>query len=291
VYDKKILNNLEKIFDTLEDLKTPLEYEKANLILERKRIKQYLDKLFNDMEAVYETELYSLTNKEPLINVMKLYLIRKDIPIIKDEKVPLSDLSFSLKNYKRKISMHVSYTDDEIETLLKDRTRKNRECIMNSLLDFVFSTVLSSANDTSIFEELLADANETLLASIYRYDESRHNNFKEYLSYNLDITINKKQNEYMTKTIQYRKPNLIVGKYDEKIIERTDTIRFLKEIMEEANLSSLEKKIVEYIYGLTDGEAHTYEEAAIEFRMNKLGATHVGLEAINKLKRTQKKRS
>ena len=67
-----------------------------------------------------------------------------------------------------------------------------------------------------MFEELLGEANETLLSSIYSYDKSKHNNFKQYLTYNLDVLIINKQTKIINDGTY--KPNFVyVDKYENNI--------------------------------------------------------------------------
>ena len=287
MYNMKTIENLEKIFDEVENLETPLTYENASLLLERKRVTQYLDKLFKNKESIYEEDIYSLTKKRSLRNVIKLYLIRNDKPIIKEQIVSISDLSNSLKMYKDDISKNETISDEAIEKLLEDRTLDNVNCVMNSLLDFVFDFVLPNATDEFIFEDLLSQSNAIFVTSIYKYDKNIHHNFKEFLKYNLEVLLSNNE-RYTIYDESPKSQVMFANKYEEKIVDRIDNIRLVKGIIDSANLSTLERKIIEYIYGLSDGMPHTYEEAALEFKMNTNGATQVGINALVKLKRVRK---
>ena len=237
---------------------------------------------------VKEEDIDGITTKKPLRSVIRLYLIRNNKAIIKEGNVAISDLPKDIRRYKYDISKNSKYDEEEIEEALENKSDENINSIMNKLLNYVFTIVLSRATDEKMFEELILEANETLLTTIYNYDKNRHNSFKNYLTYNIEMQIINKKSKIINdglhnKTIKY------VDKYEDRIIERVDNIRYLKQVMENAHLSILERKIVEYIYGLTDGIPHTYEEAAHEFNMNKMSATHVGTEAICKLKKANRR--
>ena len=287
MYNEKIIQKLETIFDNIEKETSYLDYNSSNMILERKRVVQYLDKLFLNVEAVKEENINAITTKKTLRSVIRLYLIRNNKAIIKEEKVVISDLSKEMRRYKNDISKNSKYDEEEIEKILENKSNEKLNSIMNKLLNYVFTLVLSSSTDEKMFEELIGEANETLLSSIYNYDKKKHNNFKNYLTYNIEILIIKKQNKIINEN-KYKTSFAYADKYEDRIIERVDNIRLLKEIMKKAHLSTLEKEIIEYIYGLTDGMPHTYEEAAREFHINKIGATHLGTEALIKLKMVKK---
>ncbi len=287
MYNEEIVKKLEKIFEAYDIIMSYLEYTSADMILERKKVVQYLDKLFENVDAVREEDINGMTTKKPLRSVIRLYILRNDKAIIKDGKASLSDLSKEMRKYKNDISKNSKYIEEEIENALENKNNENINSVMNKLLNYVFTTVLSSVTDEEMFEELIADANETLISSIYSYDKVKHHSFKQYLTYNLDMLIINKQQKIINNGI-YRDTFKYVDNYEDRIVERVDNIRLIKEIMEEAHLSILERKIVEYIYGLNDGMSHTYDEAAHEFNMNKMSAIQVGVEGINKLQKVKK---
>ncbi|MCR5482872.1 MAG: hypothetical protein K6E99_00465 [Bacilli bacterium] len=287
MYNQKILDKLEKILEAYDIVLTYLDYQSADMILERKKIVQYLDKLFENIDTVREEDINGLTTKKPLRSVVRLYLIRNNIAIIKEGKVALSDLSKDTRKYKNDISKNSKFDEEEIETALENKGEENINIVMNKLLNYVFTTLLESVTDEKMFEELLGEANETLLSSIYSYDKSKHNNFKQYLTYNLDILIINKQTKIINDGT-YKSNFVYVDKYEDKIIERVDNLKLLKELIEAANLSIIERKVIDYMYGLTDGVAHTYDEVAREFKMNKMGAIQIQSGALNKLKKEKK---
>jgi len=286
VYNQKILDKLEKILEPYDIVLTYLDYKSADTILKRKKIVQYLDKIFENIDTVREEDINGLTTKKPLRSVIRLYLIRNNIAIIKEGKVALSDLSKDTRKYKNDISKNSKFDEEEIETALENKGEENINIVMNKLLNYVFTTLLESVTDEKMFEELLGEANETLLSSIYSYDKSKHNNFKQYLTYNLDILIINKQTKIINDGT-YKSNFVYVDKYEDKIIERVDNLKLLKELIEAANLSIIERKVIDYMYGLTDGVAHTYDEVAREFKMNKMGAIQIQSGALNKLKKVK----
>ena len=287
MYNTKILDKLEKIFEAYDIILSYLDYKSADMILERKKIVQYLDKLFENIDTVREEDINGLTAKKPLRSVIRLYLIRNNIVIIKEGKVALSDLSKETRKYKYDISKNSKFDEEEIEAALENKSEENINIVMNKLLNYVFTTLLESVTDEKMFEELLGEANETLLSSIYSYDKSKHNNFKQYLTYNLDILIINKQNKIINDGT-YKPDFVYVDKYEDKIVERVDNLKLLKELIEAANLSIIERKVIDYMYGLTDGVAHTYDEVAREFKMNKMGAIQIQSGALNKLQKLKK---
>lgn len=287
MYNQKILDKLEKILEAYDIILTYLDYKSADMILERKKIVQYLDKLFENIDTVREEDINGLTTKKQLRSVIRLYLIRNNIAIIKEGKVALSDLSKETRKYKNDISENSKFDEEEIETALENKSEENINIVMNKLLNYVFTTLLESVTDEKMFEELLGEANETLLSSIYSYDKSTHNNFKQYLTYNLDILIINKQTKIINDGT-YKPDFVYVDKYEDRIVERIDNLKLLKELIEAANLSIIERKVVDYMYGLTDGVAHTYDEVAREFKMNKMGAIQIQSGALNKLQKVKK---
>ncbi len=287
MYNQKILDKLEKIFEAYDIILTYLDYKSADMILERKKIVQYLDKLFENIDTVREEDINGLTTKKQLRSVIRLYLIRNNIAIIKEGKVALSDLSKETRKYKNDISENSKFDEEEIETALENKSEENINIVMNKLLNYVFTTLLESVTDEKMFEELLGEANETLLSSIYSYDKSTHNNFKQYLTYNLDILIINKQTKIINDGT-YKPDFVYVDKYEDRIVERVDNLKLLKELIEAANLSIIERNVIDYMYGLTDGVAHTYDEVAREFKMNKMGAIQIQSGALNKLQKVKK---
>lgn len=287
MYNQKILDKLEKILEAYDIILTYLDYKSADMILERKKIVQYLDKLFENIDTVREEDINGLTTKKQLRSVIRLYLIRNNIAIIKEGKVALSDLSKETRKYKNDISENSKFDEEEIETALENKSEENINIVMNKLLNYVFTTLLESVTDEKMFEELLGEANETLLSSIYSYDKSTHNNFKQYLTYNLDILIINKQTKIINDGT-YKPDFVYVDKYEDRIVERIDNLKLLKELIEAANLSIIERKVIDYMYGLTDGVAHTYDEVAREFKMNKMGAIQIQSGALNKLQKVKK---
>ena len=288
---EKIISDLNEIFTSLKYYKSPLDYEIASSFLDKNLIINNLDELFKGKKCIDEEEINLITNNEILKDVIKLYLIRNNINIYKDERLSLSDLDIDQRIYKDNISKHITFTDDEIEILIDDLTRKNREVIMNAELDYVFDKVLSIANDEYIFEELLADANEILLASIYRYNKDKHKSFKEYLTYNLETTLNKNQLSYIHNHVNVDDDTIVVDEYEEMIMDKMVNTEKLDDIFNKTNVSSLERDIIEYLYGIKDGIKHSEDEAALEYKMNKVSVMQIKSLTLSKLHNTIKKKS
>lgn len=288
---EKIINDLNKVFASLKYYKSPLDYEIASSLLNKSLIINSLDELFKDKKSIDEEEINLMTNNEIFKDVIKLYLIRNNINTYKDEKLSLDDLDINQKIYKENISKHVKFTDEEIEILLSDLTRQNREVIMNAKLNYVFDKTLSIVNNEYIFEELLADAIEVLLSSIYRYNKEKHNSFKEYLTYNLETTLNKNQLSYMHNHVNVDDDTIVVDKYDDIVTDKILNKEKLDNIFNKTNISSLERDIIEYLYGIKDGIRHSDEEAALEYKMNKISIMQIKSLTLSKLHNTIKKKS
>lgn len=204
--------------------------------------------------------------------------------IIKQNSISISDLSEWLIQYKNTISKYKKYDFDELENLL---LYEDKETITHALLDYVFTLVLTISPDELIFEELLADANEELIRSIYSYDKTIHKDFKTYLTININNVISENLYNYLSNNDSFENTKTALD-YETKIIERTDYSILLKSIIEEVNLSPLEKRVIEYRYGLIDGIQWDYLDIAQELKLNKLSVMHHETNAIKKLQRTKK---
>ncbi|MBQ7240638.1 MAG: hypothetical protein IJS56_04270 [Bacilli bacterium] len=288
---EKIINDLNEIFTSLKYYKSPLDYEIASSLLDKSLIINDLDELFKDKKSIDEEEINLMTNNEIFKDVIKLYLIRNNIKTYKDERLSLDDLDINQRISKENISKHVKFTDEEIEILLSDLTRQNREVIMNAELNYVFDKTLSIVNNEYIFEELLADAIEVLLSSIYRYNKEKHNSFKEYLTYNLETALNRKQLSYIHNHVNVDDDTIVVDKYDEIVTDKILNKEKLDNIFNKTNISSLERDIIEYLYGIKDGIRHSEEEAALEYKMNKISIMQIKSLTLSKLHNTIKKKS
>ena len=291
MHKEKIINDLNEIFASLKYYKSPLDYEIASSLLDKSLIINSLDELFKDKKNIDEEEIDLMTNNEIFKDVIKLYLIRNNINTYKDERLSLDDLDINQKIYKENISKHVKFTDEGIEILLSDLTRQNREVIMNAKLNYVFDKTLSIVNNEYIFEELLADAIEVLLSSIYRYNKEKHNSFKEYLTYNLETILNKNQLSYIHNHVNVDDDTIIVDEYEEMITDKMVNAEKLDDIFNKTNVSSLERDIIEYLYGIKDGIRHSEEEAALEYKMNKISIMQIKSLTLSKLHNTTKKKS
>ena len=288
---EKIINDLNEIFTSLKYYKSPLDYEIASSLLDKSLIINDLDELFKDKKSIDEEEINLMTNNEIFKDVIKLYLIRNNIKTYKDERLSLDDLDINQRISKENISKHVKFTDEVIEILLSDLTRQNREVIMNAELNYVFDKTLSIVNNEYIFEELLADAIEVLLSSIYRYNKEKHNSFKEYLTYNLETALNRKQLSYIHNHVNVDDDTIVVDKYDEIVTDKILNKEKLDNIFNKTNISSLERDIIEYLYGIKDGIRHSEEEAALEYKMNKISIMQIKSLTLSKLHNTIKKKS
>ena len=288
MFNEKNVKNLEFVFD---EFLAEMTYEKAGMVLVDRKIKKELEALFKDKKSVTQTDIYALTNNNALRNLMIYYLIRNKKTIIKENNVAISDLNFLSQDYRKKLNVHISFDDEELEKILERPTKQDIECVMNSLLGYTFDVALEHVNDPRIFEELLADATEILLKSIYRYNKLDHESFRDYLAFNLETELSKRQSKYL---FDYKRPEArdnIDECAEERVIERIDNLRTLNRIMNDANLSLREKEIIEYKYGITDDMEHTFEEVAKEFNMNTNGAMNVTNSALKKLIKASKKKS
>ena len=206
-----------------------------------------------------------------------------------NQKLFFSDLNKFLKEYKTNLIMNHDYIDDnEIENLLESEVKEDKEKVIKSLLNYTFNVVLFKANDEYMFEDLLSDAIEVLVSCIYRYNKNDHKSFMNYLKFNLIKTINDKQRQYMNREELLSKKDCIDEDFEERLTSRFDNLRKVSELMNNANLSEMERKIIEYIYGLVDGVAHTHDETAIEFKSNPRGIEQIESRVLSRLRRNSK---
>lgn len=286
MYNDKALSNLEYIFD---DFVATMTYEKVQSVSSRGDIKKYLKELFKDIKTINEDDIYSLTNNQSLRDLMLYYAITSKKLVKTNQKLFFSDLNKLLKEYKTDLIMNHDYIDDnEIENLLESEVKEDKEKVIKSLLNYTFNVVLFKANDEYMFEDLLSDANEVLVSCIYRYNKNDHKSFMNYLKFNLIKTINDKQRQYMNSEKLLSKKDFIDEDFEERLTSRFDNLRKVSELMNNANLSEMERKIIEYIYGLVDGVAHTHDETAIEFKSNPRGIEQIEFRVLSRLRRNSK---
>lgn len=277
--NEEIIKKLELV---IQDNK--LNDEEIMNLLNDERIDSYLSELFCTYNHVFENDLKRAITNDNLYLLILAYLDKRNIPLVKENFIPMSDLSEELIEYKNTVSYLKHYTFDEIEEIID---YEDKTLIINSLLEYVFMLVLEFAHDQSIFEELLADANEELIRSVYNYDREIHNNFSYYLSSNIYRVVNNKESLYLTDTTSFQDVE-VRSNYIDPVINKTDDLRLLNEVLDKASLSPLEKRVLDYRYGIIDGISWSFLDIGKELRMNKVTVMKYEAYALRKLKKAKK---
>lgn len=277
--NEEIIKKLELV---IQDNK--LNDEEIMNLLNDERIDSYLSELFCTYNHVFENDLKKAITNDNLYLLILAYLDKRNIPLVKENFISMSDLSEELIEYKNTVSYLKHYTFDEIEEIID---YEDKDLIINSLLEYVFMLVLEFAHDQSIFEELLEDANEELIRSVYNYDRKIHDNFGFYLSSNIYRVVNNKESSYLTDTISTQDVE-VRSNYIDSVINKTDDLRLLKEVLDKASLSPLEKRVLDYRYGIIDGIIWSFLDIGKELRMNKVTVMKYEAYALRKLKKAKK---
>ena len=277
--NEEIIKKLELV---IQDNK--LNDEEIMNLLNDERIDSYLSELFCTYNHVFENDLKRAITNDNLYLLILAYLDKRNIPLVKENFISMSDLSEELIEYKNTVSYLKHYTFDEIEEIID---YEDKELIINSLLEYVFMLVLEFAHDSSIFEELLEDANEELIRSVYNYDREIHDNFGFYLSSNIYRVVNNKESSYLSDTISTQDVE-VSSNYTDSVINKTDDLRLLKEVLDKASLSPLEKRVLDYRYGIIDGIIWSFLDIGKELRMNKVTVMKYEAYALRKLKKAKK---
>ena len=277
--NEEIIKKLELV---IQDNK--LNDEEIMNLLNDERIDSYLSELFCTYNHVFENDLKRAITNDNLYLLILAYLDKRNIPLVKENFISMSDLSEELIEYKNTVSYLKHYTFDEIEEIID---YEDKELIIKSLLEYVFMLVLEFAHDSSIFEELLEDANEELIRSVYNYDREIHDNFGFYLSSNIYRVVNNKESSYLSDTISTQDVE-VSSNYTDSVINKTDDLRLLKEVLDKASLSPLEKRVLDYRYGIIDGIIWSFLDIGKELRMNKVTVMKYEAYALRKLKKAKK---
>lgn len=277
--NEEIIKKLELV---IQDNK--LNDEEIMNLLNDERIDSYLSELFCAYNHVFENDLKRAITNDNLYLLILAYLDKRNIPLVKENFISMSDLSEELIEYKNTVSYLKHYTLDEIEEIID---YEDKTLIINSLLEYVFMLVLEFAHDQSIFEELLADANEELIRSVYNYDREIHDNFGYYLTSNIYRVVNNKESLYLTDNTSMQDVE-VSSNYIEPVINKTDDLRLLNEVLDKASLSPLEKRVLDYRYGIIDGISWSFLDIGKELRMNKVTVMKYEAYALRKLKKAKK---
>lgn len=277
--NEEIIKKLELV---IQDNK--LNDEEIMNLLNDERIDSYLSELFCTYNHVFENDLKRAITNDNLYLLILAYLDKRNIPLVKENFISMSDLSEELIEYKNTVSYLKHYTLDEIEEIID---YEDKTLIINSLLEYVFMLVLEFAHDQSIFEELLADANEELIRSVYNYDREIHNNFGYYLTSNIYRVVNNKEPSYLTDTTYIQDVEVSSNCID-PVINKTDDLSLLNEVLDKASLSPLEKRVLDYRYGIIDGISWSFLDIGKELRMNKVTVMKYEAYALRKLKKAKK---
>jgi RNA polymerase sigma factor (sigma-70 family) len=277
--NEEIIKKLELV---IQDNK--LNDEEIMNLLNDERIDSYLSELFCTYNHVFENDLKRAITNDNLYLLILAYLDKRNIPLVKENFISMSDLSKELIEYKNTVSYLKHYTLDEIEEIID---YEDKTLIINSLLEYVFMLVLEFAHDQSIFEELLEDANEELIRSVYNYDREIHDNFGYYLTSNIYRVVNNKESSYLTDTT-YIQDVEVSSNYIDPVINKTDDLRLLNEVLDKASLSPLEKRVLDFRYGIIDGISWSFLDIGKELRMNKVTVMKYEAYALRKLKKVKK---
>jgi RNA polymerase sigma factor (sigma-70 family) len=277
--NEEIIKKLELV---IQDNK--LNDEEIMNLLNDERIDSYLSELFCTYNHVFENDLKRAITNDNLYLLILAYLDKRNIPLVKENFISMSDLSEELIEYKNTVSYLKHYTLDEIEEIID---YEDKTLIINSLLEYVFMLVLEFAHDQSIFEELLEDANEELIRSVYNYDREIHDNFGYYLTSNIYRVVNNKESSYLTNTT-YIQDVEVSSNYIDPVINKTDDLRLLNEVLDKASLSPLEKRVLDFRYGIIDGISWSFLDIGKELRMNKVTVMKYEAYALRKLKKVKK---
>ncbi len=241
----KFIIKLEESLDNTKEL----SYEEAIRILKKKNVDKGFKKIFEGKEIISEEEIAELSTSTIVKCLLYLYARLNNIEIESSNMISISDLDYSILFYFKNASSIETFSKEEEEALLASTSLFDKQQVIESRVNFVFSETLRYATDKEIFKELLSEGNNALVDSVESYNNKKHESFDLYLTYNLNNALANKLDEiigYRAQPIEDRSHDFV----DEQ--KRFEDKELVKELLNESGLTDAEKAVLVTEYGLSD---------------------------------------
>ena len=241
----KFIIKLEESIDNTKEL----TFEDAMRILKKKNVDKEFKKIFEGKEIISEEEINELSTSSVVKCLLYLYARLNNIEIKINNSISISDLDYSIYFYYKNATSIDVFSKEMEEELLASSSSSDKQLVIESRINYVFSETLRYATDAEIFKELLSEGNNALVDSVENYNPNKHGSFDIYLTYNLNNALSNKLDEI----IGYRNQPIVDISYDfadeQKAFEDRELI---KELLNESGLTDAEKAVLIIEYGLSD---------------------------------------
>lgn len=278
---------LKKLEESLNGV-TYLDYEDALNILKKKSVYDGLTKTFNDVDTLYQNDLDELTNNEVLKLIIKLFAKEHDIKI-PEYKEDINNQSDEQRVFRNNLIKGETLDKFEVESLFIKASNQELERIIESYLVEIYDYVFTREGDNNDFFDIVNHCFTVLCDCVYSYDKEKHHSFNNYLYYMIDLTILNIRDEHKRLFGEEDIEQLIISDPSDAINDRVALRQYVKKLLDNSYLTDLERLIIEFRYGIINGEYYDKKFVAKSLGMSEVTESTIEAMAMEKLRKYNNK--
>lgn len=278
---------LKKLEESLNGV-TYLNYEDALNILKKKSVYDGLTKTFNDVDTLYQNDLDELTNNEVLKLIIKLFAKEHDIKI-PEYKEDINNQSDEQRVFRNNLIKGETLDKFEVESLFIKASNQELERIIESYLVEIYDYVFTREGDNNDFFDIVNHCFTVLCDCVYSYDKEKHHSFNNYLYYMIDLTILNIRDERKRLFGEEDIEQLIISDPSDAVSDRVALRQYVKKLLDNSYLTDLERLIIEFRYGIINGEYYDKKFVAKSLGMSEVTESTIEAMAMEKLRKYNNK--
>ena len=278
---------LKKLEESLNGV-TYLDYEDALNILKKKSVYDGLTKTFNDVDILYQNDLDELTNNEVLKLIIKLFAKEHDIKI-PEYKEDINNQSDEQRVFRNNLIKGEKLDKFEAESLFINASNQELERIIESYLVEIYDYVFTREGNNNDFFDIVNHCFTVLCDCVYSYDKEKHHSFNNYLYYMIDLTILNIRDERKRLFGEEDIEQLIISDPSDAINDRVALRQYVKKLLDNSYLTDLERLIIEFRYGIINGEYYDKKFVAKSLGMSEVTESTIEAMAMEKLRKYNNK--
>lgn len=278
---------LKKLEESLNGV-TYLNYEDALNILKKKSVYDGLTKTFNDVDTLYQNDLDELTNNEVLKLIIKLFAKEYDIKI-PEYKEDINNQSDEQRVFRNNLIKGETLDKFEVESLFIKASNQELERIIESYLVEIYDYVFTREGDNNDFFDIVNHCFTVLCDCVYSYDKEKHHSFNNYLYYMIDLTILNIRDERKRLFGEEDIEQLIISDPSDAVSDRVALRQYVKKLLDNSYLTDLERLIIEFRYGIINGEYYDKKFVAKSLGMSEVTESTIEAMAMEKIRKYNNK--
>lgn len=278
---------LKKLEESLNGINY-LDYEDALNILKKKSVYDGLTKTFNDVDTLYQNDLDELTNNEVLKLIIKIFAKEHDIKI-PEYKEDINNQSDEQRVFRNNLIKGETLDKFEVESLFIKASNQELERIIESYLVEIYDYVFTREGDNNDFFDIVNHCFTVLCDCVYSYDKEKHHSFNNYLYYMIDLTILNIRDEHKRLFGEEDIEQLIISDPSDAISDRVALRQYVKKLLDNSYLTDLERLIIEFRYGIINGEYYDKKFVAKSLGMSEVTESTIEAMAMEKLRKYNNK--